>query len=395
MDGFFSRHRRRTLVILGALSAFGPLTTDAYLPGLPQVRDDLGVSASGVQVTLTACLLGLALGQLLVGPVSDAAGRRPPLLAGLALFVAASVGCAVARSALVLDVARALQGLAGAAGIVISRAMVRDSAQGEEAARLFSSLGAVVAVGPILSPLVGGALLRVGSWRGVFAFLTALGAALLAAVLGWTRETLPVARRRPGNLPQVLGTYAELLRDRRFLGHAVAGGLAFAALFAYIATAPFVYQDVFGFGPQVFAVLFGVNGLGILFASLLNGRLLATAPAERLLRLGLGVMLGATAGLTVLALAGAGPAFLLPVLWVAVTSVGLISPNTVALGLQDAGDRAGSAAALIGVVQFALGAGVAPLTGLLGASTVTMAAAMAALAGAAWVANRLLVRRSG
>jgi DHA1 family bicyclomycin/chloramphenicol resistance-like MFS transporter len=238
---------RRWLLVLGTLSAFGPVTTDAYLPGLPQVRGELDVGAAGAQLTLTTCLLGLAFGQLVVGPVSDAVGRRRPLLAGLALFVVASGLCAVAPSAAVLDGARLLQGLAGAAGIVLARAMVRDTAEGVEAVRTFSTLGAVNSVAPVLAPLAGSALLHVGSWRGVFAFLAVVGLVLLAAAAVLTEETLPPARRRPGRLRDVVATYAELLRERRFAGHALAGGLAFGALFTYIASASFVYHDAFGF----------------------------------------------------------------------------------------------------------------------------------------------------
>lgn len=380
------------MVVLGALSAFGPLTTDAYLPALPQVGRDLEVGSSGVQLTLTACLLGLALGQLLAGPVSDAVGRRLPLLAGLGTFVLASLACTVAPSILALDVARLVQGLAGAAGIVLARAMVRDTTEGTEAARAFSTLAAITSTAPILAPLIGGALLRAGSWRGVFGFLTALGLALVAGVVAWTPETLPAPRRRGGSLPDALATYGLLLRDRRFVGHALAGGLAFAALFTYISTASFVYQDVFGFSPQLFAVLFGVNGAGILAASLLNRRLLHRAPTSALLSTGLVILPCTCLALLVVALSGAGAPVLLPVLFVAVASLGLIAPNTVALGLQDAGAHAGSAAALLGVLQFALGAAVAPLTGVLGGTPTILAATMAACGGLAWLAHRTLCR---
>lgn len=393
--GTGTRPGRRWVLVLGALSAFGPLTTDVYLPGLPGVRDDLDVGASGAQLTLTACLVGLALGQLVVGPLSDAVGRRRPLLGGLVLFVLASVACALAPSILVLDVARVLQGLAGAAGIVIGRAMVRDACDGVAAARLFSTLGAVNAIAPVLSPLVGSVLLRLGSWRVAFVFLTVVGAVLLLATAGLTGETLPVQRRAPGRPREVLRTYGLLLRQGRFLGHALAGGLAFGALFAYIATASFVYQDDFGFSPQVFAVGFAVNGLGLLLTSALNGRLVARYAPQSLLRLAVTVLLAASGLLLVLALADAGPALLLPVLWVAVASFGIIAPNAVALGMRDAGAVAGSAAALIGIVQFSFAAVASPLTGLFGASVLTMAVGMTVLAAAAWLANRLLVDASG
>lgn len=380
---------RRLFVVLGALSAFGPLTTDLYLPGLPKIAAHYGATVSSVAVTITACVVGLAVGQVIAGPVSDAKGRRRPLLLGVAVFVASSLACAAAPSVVTLDLARLLQGLAGGAGIVIARAMVRDLYSGVEAARAFSALGAVVSLGPILSPVVGGVLLPFVGWRGLFGVLAGIGIALVAAVVVLTRETLPRGRRHDGGLREALRTFGELLGHRRFMAYAVPGSLAFAALFAYISASSFVYQKVFGFSATAFGLLFGLNGAGLLLANLANARLVRRIAPRRLLLAGLGVEATAGALAAVAALAGAGAAILMPLIFVTVSSMGLIMSNSVALALADEGERAGSASALFGLLQFAAGAAVAPLVGLDGASAVPMALIMAGAAGAAVIVHRL------
>ncbi|MDX6732677.1 MAG: transporter, family, multidrug resistance protein, partial [Baekduia sp.] len=259
--------------VLGSLSAFGPLSIDMYLPALPAMADDLHAAPSLVQLTLTACLLGLAAGQLVGGPISDARGRRGPLLAGLAVYVVASALCALAPSVGVLIALRFVQGAAGSFGIVIGRAVVRDLHEGREAARLFAALILVNGVAPILAPVIGAGILHVTSWRGVFAVLAVIGAGLLVVVAAVLGETLPAADRHAGGLRATLRTFRELLGDRGFVGCVLSAGLAFAAMFAYISGSPFVLQDVYGASPAVFAVLFGINGLGIVLAGRLSSRL--------------------------------------------------------------------------------------------------------------------------
>ena len=317
-----------------------------------------------MQLTLTACVLGLAIGQILIGPVSDSLGRRRPLLVGLAVFTLASVACAVAPAMWVLDVGRFVQGLAGAAGLVISRAMVRDLYGGTEAARFFSTLGAVISLGPIVAPAIGGAVLLVTTWPGVFGFLAAVGVVLFGAVLLGTRETLPRERRRPASLGLALVTYRELLTHRRFMAYTLAAALAFAALFAYISASSFVYQRVFGVSPQVYGLLFGLNGLAILALERRQRTARPHAPAGRAsdswpLRANATV----AALLAIAAIAGGGAAAIIPLLFAFAGTMGFIMANAITLALEGERERAGSASAVFGFLQFAAGAAVAPLVG--------------------------------
>jgi len=383
----------RVVVILGALSAFGPLSVDFYLPALPQLTSDFNASASAGQATLTACVLGLAFGQLAAGPFSDRFGRRPPLLAGLALYCAASLGCAVAPSIWVLVLLRLVQGLSGAAGIVVARSVVRDLTSGAAAARLFSILMLVLGVVPIVAPLAGGGLLRLTSWRGLFVILAAVDAAILVATALGLRETLPAARRRRRG--EASTGFAELLHDRRFVSYATVLGLAFGAMFSYIAGSSFVLQDLYGISPQLYGGIFALNALGIVSCSLLNRRLVERVGPAGMLQIG--VLAGAAAGTTLLAVVLVGDVGLpgiLPCLFVVVATIGLVIPNSTALALTDYPHSAGAASALLGASQFVLGALAAPLVGLAGrGSPVPMALAIA-LFGAGSVLAVAVARRA-
>src|SRR2546425_12356619 len=254
--------RARIFVLLGGLTAFGPLSIDMYLPALPAIGRDLAASESVIQLTLTACLTGLALGQILAGPLSDRLGRRRPLLIGVAGYVLASLLCATAPAAPLLVGFRLLQGLAGAAGIVIARAIVRDLYAGSAAARYFSRLILVMGLAPILAPVVGAQLLRFTSWHGIFLVLALITALLWLGAASALPETLPVQRRRSGSLGDTVRTFRKLAADTQFISYAVAGGLAVGAMFAYIAGSPFVLQGIFHVSPQTFSLIFGVNALG-------------------------------------------------------------------------------------------------------------------------------------
>jgi MFS transporter, DHA1 family, multidrug resistance protein len=357
---------RRLIVVLGGLSAFGPLSMDMYLPGLPSLTHDLGASASTGQLTLTGCMLGIAAGQLFIGPLSDSLGRRRPLLAGLAGYVAASLACAVAPSIWILIVLRCVQGTLGGAGIVIARAIVRDLFSGAAAARVFALLMAVMGVAPIFAPLVGGQVLAVTSWRGIFVVLAAIGIPLVLATLLWLPETLPPEHRHGGGLRATAGTFGRLLRDRTFMPPATSFALACAAMFAYIAGASFVLEDVYGVSPQAFSLVFAVNSAGLIAASQLGGRLVRRTGPARLLRVGLfGVAIGSTSTLVV-TLAGAGLAPLLVSLFVILASNGLVFPNATAVSLEHQEGALGSASALLGMGQFGTGALIAPLVGVAG-----------------------------
>ncbi|KRF24502.1 transporter [Phycicoccus sp. Soil803] len=383
----------RFVLVLGALIAIGPLTIDTYLPALPSITRDLAASESAVQGTLTGILLGMGLGQLLVGPLADAVGRRRPLIAGLALHIAASVFCAFAPSIELLTAGRAIQGLGNAAVAVVSMAMVRDLFAGSAAATMLSRLMLVMGLAPVLAPTLGGFILQLTSWRGVFVILAVAGVLMVTLASLALRETLPVERRRPLAFRPVLATYASLLRDRTFVGLVLISGLMFATLFSYIGGSSFVLQDIYGLSVAQFGLAFGINSLGFLTGSQLNPFLLQKFAPRQLVRAG--VSIGATAALLLLGSAATGfggLALILVPLWFLLFACGLTLPNTPALALTRHGEAAGTAAALLGASQFVIGGAAAPLIGVMGSgSAVPMALVMATTATlAAVVAARTL-----
>ncbi|HEX6606256.1 MAG TPA: Bcr/CflA family multidrug efflux MFS transporter [Chloroflexia bacterium] len=381
------------VIILGALSAFGPLSIDMYLPALPALGRDFGAGASETQLTLSACLVGLALGQMIGGPISDALGRRRPLLIGVAAYALASLLCVVAPSIGALVGLRVVQGFAGAVGIVIARAVVRDLYAGVALARFFSLLMLVNGLAPILAPVIGAQLLRFTSWRGVFVTLGVAGALLFFAATRLV-ETLPPASRQTGGIPATLTTFCRLLTDRSFVGYALAGGLAFAGMFSYISGSPFVLQGIYGVSPQGFSLFFSTNALGLVVAGQINGRLVGRVPVRRLLALGLiGTASGGMALLAVVLL-GAGLVGILPALFLVVASLGFVFPNATTLALAGHPRTAGSASALLGVLQYAVGAVAAPLAGLsTGLSALPMAVVIAAMSLSALLTFLLLPSR--
>ncbi len=391
---FRGLRRVQFVFILGALTAFGPLSIDMYLPALPSLSRDFGTGASPVQLTLSACLLGLALGQAIAGPISDSLGRRRPLLAGLTAYALASLLCVIAPSVYALAGLRLVQGIAGAAGIVIARAIVRDLHSGVAAARFFSLLMLVNGLAPILAPLSGGLLLRFTSWRGVFIVLAVIGMLLLLAAATGLGETLPAERRQHGGVRVTIKTFRQLLSDRFYVGYALSCGLAFAAMFAYISGSPFVLQDIYGLSPQLFSVTFAVNACGLVVAGQVNGRLVGRVSPLRLLTAGLvATATGGAALLAVVTTGGTGLVGVLPSLFVVVASLGFVLPNATALALTNYPRTAGSASALLGVLQFAIGAAAAPLVGILGAKTaLPMAVVMATLSVSALAVFVVLVR---
>ncbi|GHD21582.1 Bcr/CflA family drug resistance efflux transporter [Streptomyces violarus] len=386
-------HRRTGLLVtflLGSLTAVPPLAMDMYLPSLPEVTRSLHAPAATVQLTLTACLAGMALGQLVVGPMSDRWGRRRPLLAGLAVFVVATVLCALAPTVQLLVAFRLAQGLAGAAAIVIARAVVRDLYDGMAMARFFSTLMLISGVAPIVAPLIGGQVLRVTDWRGVFVVLTVIGIAI--GVLVWTKlpETLPPAERHSGGVGEALRAMRGLLADRSFAGYTLTGGFAFASLFAYISASPFVIQEIYGASPQTFSLLFGVNSVGLVLVGQINGKILVgRVSLDRVLGIGLTIVITAATALLLMSTGVFGEVGLAPVavaLFVLMSAMGITLPNTQALALMRTKHNAGSASALLGTSSFLIGAIASPLVGVAGEDTavpmavVQLAAALVAVA---------------
>ncbi|NUO42063.1 MAG: multidrug effflux MFS transporter [Streptomyces sp.] len=368
--------RRTSLLVtfvLGGLTATPPLAMDMYLPSLPEVTESLHAPAATVQLTLTACLAGMALGQLVVGPMSDRWGRRRPLLAGLVVYVLATALCALAPNVETLVAFRLTQGLAGAAGIVIARAVVRDLYDGDAMARFFSTLMLIGGVAPIVAPVIGGQILRVTDWRGVFVVLTVIG--VLLAGLVWARlpETLPVEARHVGGVGEALRSMRALLADLPFAGYMLTGGFAFAALFAYISASPFVIQEIYGASPQTFSLLFGVNSVGLVAVGQINGKLLVgRVSLEKVLGVGLVIVTVAAAALLLMSLGAFGEVGLAPVataLFVLMSAMGLALPNAQSLALLRTKRAAGSASALLGTSSFLVGAVASPLVGVAGEGT--------------------------
>jgi DHA1 family bicyclomycin/chloramphenicol resistance-like MFS transporter len=392
-----SRPRRIVLIaVLGSVFTIGPLATDLYLPALPTVAADLGASSSAIALTVTTFLLGLALGQLLVGPLSDTYGRRRPLLIGLGVFTATCLLCAVTPSAELFIAVRLVQGLAGAAGIVIANAVVTDYSRGREAARLLSRLAILSGLAPIVAPLIGAQLLLVMSWRGIFVVQTGLGILLCLAVALGLRETLPHEKRQARGAKPALRTMGMLSRDPRFMGLATSSALAFAAFFAYLAASSFVYQDLYGASPVLFSALFAVNAIGMLLASQVNHRLLARFTPQQLLAAGLAIGSGASlAILMVTLIGGLGIVALAIPLFVLISSLGLVFPDSTALALSLHPDVAGSASAYFGTFRLGLGALATPLVGIGGAvSGLPMAIVIAVSSGAALVVFATVAART-
>jgi MFS transporter, DHA1 family, multidrug resistance protein len=381
-----ARPAARTVVVLGGLTMFGPLSLDLYLPALPQLADDLNASASAAQLSITACLIGLAVGQLVAGPLSDRLGRKRPLMIGLVAYLLASVACALAPSVTVLIVLRLIQGLGGAAGIVISRAIARDLYSGSALMIFFSRLLLVAGLAPVLAPILGGQLSRIMSWRGIFGVLAGFGAVLLLA--GWfgLKETLPPERRVVGGFRRTLQGYNRLLHDRFFVGCALSSGLAGATLFAYIAGSTFVLQKIYGMSPQGFSFVFGGISLGLVAAAQAGARIALVWPLTRVLALGLIINLLGAASLLVTVISGLPMGVLIGALVVMVCAVGLIFPTANALAMADYPDLAGTASSLQGLSQFLFGAMAAPIVGIAGDQTalplgiVTSAASVCAMA---------------
>ncbi|WP_310237361.1 multidrug effflux MFS transporter [Brevibacillus nitrificans] len=396
-ESSISRSRRLGIAaILGSLSAFGPLSLDMYLPALPMLETDLQTTTSMAQMSLTACLIGLSVGQLFAGPLSDVQGRRKPLLFGLVLYALSSFLCAVAPSIWTFLLLRLVQGMAGSAGIVIARATVRDMYAGTELTKFFALLMLINGIAPIAAPIVGGQLLQVTSWHGVFVVLALIGVIMFFTVMFGLPETLPAEKRSKGGLGNTLTTFKNLVKDRTFMGYALSQGLVTAAMFAYISGSPFVFQEIFGVSPQMFSLIFAVNGIGIIIASQITGKLAGKVKETKLFVTGISI--AAIAGITLLAmiLLGAGLFPVLVPLFFTVSCVGIVGATGFSLAMANQSKAAGSASALQGLISFIGGGIVAPLVGLGGSSTaVPMGLVIAATTIGATLCYVFMIRRKG
>ncbi|MFB4394066.1 MULTISPECIES: multidrug effflux MFS transporter [unclassified Pseudomonas] len=383
----------RTLLILGALSAFAPLAIDFYLPAFPAMAHAFATDEKHIQTTLAAYFLGLSIGQLAYGPVADRFGRRKPLMFGVALFTLASLACAYAPSLDALVLARFVQALGGCAGMVLSRAIVSDKCDAVASAKVFSQLMLVMGLAPILAPMLGGVLVNVTGWQSIFLALSLFSAACLVAVLLGLPESLPAnIPRQP--LSGALRQYLNLLGDRVFIGHALTGGIAIAGMFAYIAGSPFVFIKLYGVPAEHYGWLFGTNAAGFILVAQLNARLLTRfGPAVLLSR---AVWLYLVAGLVLLVVALTRPVQLWPLLvplFVCIASLGCILPNASACAMSGQGSRAGSASALMGCLQFSVAAGAAALVGVLHDGSAVPMTLVLSLCGVLVVSAAMLTRR--
>lgn len=348
---------------MGTIVAIGPMSIDMYLPSLPALQAHFGVSAAEVQLTLAAYFIGLAIGQIAYGPIADRFGRRPPLLLGLAVYSAASLYCALAPSIDSLIFARFVQAVGGCAGMIVTRAMVRDRYEAQDMARITSHLVLVMGVAPILAPLAGGQLLVLAGWPAIFYALALFGA--ICFLLSWfgLPETL-VYRGEPLQWGRTVRNYARLLSHRRFMGYTLAGGVATAGMFGYISGSAFVFIEVYGVTPQQFGWFFGSNAAGLIVASQLNRYALDRFRAERVLRAALTSY--ATFGVILVLCAWTGFGGLWGVafsLFGGISSLGFSFPNATAAAMAPFGDRAGLASAMMGTLQFSIAAVTGALVG--------------------------------
>jgi len=372
----------RTVGILGALTAMGPLAIDMYLPALPSISRDLQAAPALVQASLAAYFIGVALGQAMYGPFSDRFGRKPALYLGLTVFTLSSVACALTARVELLILCRFLQALGGCAPLVVPRAVVRDHFDQQASVRALSLLILVMGVAPILAPLVGGQLLVAWGWRAIFWLLAAYGAVSLVIVSLLLPESLPVSARRAQPLGVILSTYGRLLGDRSFMGWVVSGGMIFSGLLAYISGSSFIFIELFKVRPERFGLFFGANAIGLIAASQINGWLARRYSPRQVVNTVMPIAAVAGVALvTAVATGAAGFAGLLVPLFCFVACLGFVMPSTTALAMAPHGAVAGSASALLGTVQFTMGATAGALVGLLGNGTAVPFGAVIACCG--------------
>lgn len=388
-----SRIPASLIMLLGALTAIGPFTIDLYLAAFPQITSDLATDPAAVQLTITATLAGLALGQLVIGSVSDALGRRRPLLVALSVYVVASAGIVFAGSVEMLTGLRFVQGFTAAAGMVLSTAIIRDRFEGVRVGKALARMMLVVGVAPAIAPVIGAQFLAWGSWRMMFAALAVVGAILLVLAIVFLRESLPVGRRRAGGLGAAARSYGSLLRDPVFVGLAFVGGFSLAGIFTYVSSATFVFQEGFGLSTGQFAAIFASGAVAITAGTQINGALIGRVRPEQILLVGVGVSVVTASALLTVSVLGLGVLPIAALLVLTLLTAGILLPAVPVIALAHNAHRAGSAAALLGAIQFAVGAFIAPISGLFDASSPVPMAAVILGAALITLSLVLLLRR--
>ncbi|HKT99167.1 MAG TPA: Bcr/CflA family multidrug efflux MFS transporter [Paraburkholderia sp.] len=387
----------RLILLLGALAACGPLATDMYLPSLPAIAQSFGVSAAAAAMTLTSFMAGFSIGMLLYGPLSDAYGRRPVLLGGIALFTLASIACWFSYSVGELTFVRFLQALGAGAASVLARAIARDAHEPSDAAKVLSMVAIVTSIGPLLAPLIGGQLLLLGGWRVVFIALTLFGLACGAAA--WLRvpETWPAEKRESAAVLRSFAAYGRLLRDPLVWGHMLCGGMAFAAMFTYISATPFVYIEYFHVSPQHYGLFFGVNVFGIMLGNFFNTRFIGRMGTLRMVSMASTVSIVASFFVALMCVTGWGGLWsIVTGLFFVVSVVGLLSANCATDLMYRYPKNAGAAAAVFGATQLGLGALASVVVGWFpGVSPLGMGCTIGACGALTWVGRSIVVKWHG
>lgn len=355
----------KLVLVLGALTAFNAMSIDMYLPAFPQMAWDLAVPLGTVQLSISTFLFGSALGQLFYGPVADRWGRKRPLLFGLGVYIVSTIGCALVHSGEGLLFWRVVMALGGGASIVISRAVVRDLYDTAEAARMFSLLMLVMGAAPILAPLAGGQLLLFAGWRGIFACLGLFGILSFWAAVVWLPESLPMEKRIERRFSEMVTSYGSLFKHHQYLYYAIALGAVAGVNFSYIAGAPQLFIELHGISPQHFGILFGLNACGLIGASQLNRKLLRRYSPQQIMGAAFGVNVLAAVLLTIAVMTGIGgfPAQVI-LIFICLCTTGLLYPNVTALAMAPFATSAGSASALLGTIQYSLGATAGAFVGM-------------------------------